>query len=282
MARSKQSAKKSTKKTEVSEPAPEVKPTSTKAEKPKGKAKVEKTKGKKEQAEPKNRGQRRKVTIESHLEKYDELLTLLNNHIEQMRKNKESGSRVFTTIRKSVKDLQKEVPKIANTRRSVNPNSKNNKISGFGLECELSPELTKFLQVDSGTTLCRKDVTNAICVYAHLNENENRDYMLKWSYLNPDGKRNLQNPKDKMAVLPDAALSKLLNYEQYKKDVKNGKIYKNVKNKKTKVVSRVKVDNPALYYWVIQRLLGVHYTATIRRTAETTNSTSTSEVEILA
>ncbi|RLI44938.1 hypothetical protein DRO61_11535, partial [Candidatus Bathyarchaeota archaeon] len=217
--------------------------------------------------ESKVRSPRRKVTIETHLEKYDNLLELLNDNIEHLRKNKEPGSRVFTTIRKAVRELHKEVPKIANSRRKSIGNNQN-KVSGFVLQCQLTPELTDFLQIDRDTTLCRKDVTNAICVYAHLKENETRPHMLRWDYLNPGGKRNLQNPNERMAIVPDSKLAKLLRYNKYKKDVKAGIVTKNVADKKTRVTTTVTVTEPTLYYWVIQKLLSVHYVATLKSKVE--------------
>ena len=216
--------------------------------------------------ESKTRSPRRKVTIETHLEKYDKLLELLNEHIDHLRKHKEPGSRVFTTIRKAVRELHKEAPKIANSRRKSIINNQN-KVSGFVLQCQLTPELEDFLQVDRDTTLCRRDVTNAICVYSHLKPDESREHMLKWEYLNPDGKRNLQNPKERMAIIPDSALAKLLRYNKYKKDVKAGLVTKNVKDKKTRVSTTVTVTEPTLYYWVIQKLLSVHYVTTLKNKA---------------
>ncbi len=226
--------------------------------------------------ESKTRSPRRKITIETHLEKYDKLLELLNEHIDHLRKNKEPGSRVFTTIRKAVRELHKEAPKIANSRRKSTTNNQN-KVSGFVLQCQLTPELSDFLQIDRDTTLCRRDVTNAICVYSHLKPDESREHMLRWEYLNPKGKRNLQNPKERMAIVPDSSLSKLLRYNKYKKDVKAGLVTKNVKDKKTRVTTTVTVTEPTLYYWVIQKLLSVHYLATLKNKA----SKSDDDVEIL-
>jgi chromatin remodeling complex protein RSC6 len=245
--------------------------------------KGKKSKGEDSEKESKKKTPRRKVTVETHLEKYDKLLGLLNEHIDHLRKNKEPGSRVFTTIRKAVRELHKEVPKIANARRKSIGNNQN-KVSGFVLQCQLSPELADFLQIDHDTTLCRKDVTNAICVYSHLKPNEKRPHMLRWEYLNPGGKRNLQNPKERMAIIPDAKLAKLLRYNKYKKDVKAGQVTKNVTDKKTRVTTTVTVTEPTIYYWVIQKLLTVHYVSTLKTKAEpvsvVTEDEDDSDIEI--
>lgn len=222
-------------------------------------------KGKKEEEEKKERAPRRKITIESHLEKYEKLESFLDEQIDELKRRKEKGTRVFTTIRKSVRELHREAPKIANSKRKSS-SSHQNKVSGFVLQCEITKELANFLNIDPETTLCRKDVTNAICVYAHLKPDEKRVHMLKWEYLNPGGKRNLQDPSNKMSILPDSALSKLLRYNQYKKDVKTGKITKNVKNKTTRMVTKVTVTEPTLYYWVVQRLIREHFVSTLKKT----------------
>ena len=129
--------------------------------------------------------------------------------------------------------------------------------------------------MDHDTTLCRRDVTNAICVYSHLKPDESREHMLRWKHLNPDGARDLQNPKDRMAIIPDSALDKLLRFNKYKKDVKAGLITKNVKDTKTRVSTTVKVEEPILYYWVIQKLLSRHYTATLKNKARDLDSIET-------
>ncbi len=251
---------------------PRASPTRSKSAPPQRKGRKSKTEDL--EKESKTRSPRRKVTIETHLEKYDKLLELLNEHIDHLRKNKEPGSRVFTTIRKAVRELHKEAPKIANSRRKSVTNNQN-KVSGFVLQCQLTPELEDFLHVDRDTTLCRRDVTNAICVYSHLKPDEVRPHMLRWEYLNPKGKRNLQNPKERMAIVPDSTLAKLLRYNKYKKDVKAGLVTKNVKDKKTRVTTTVTVTEPTLYYWVIQKLLSVHYVTTLK------NKAHTDDVEIL-
>ena len=59
--------------------------------------------------------------------------------------------------------------------------------------------------------------------------------------------------------LSSYALSKLLRYDHYKTDVKNGKVTKKVKDKTTGKVSNVTMTDDMLYYWVIQKLVGIHF-----------------------
>lgn len=230
----------------------------------------------------KQRAPRRPVTLESHLEKYDNLLKILDGEIERKQKEKEKGTRVFRSIRKLTRELRNEASKISKTKRRVSSDGK--KVSGFVLKCKISDKLADFMGLDHGSTPSRNEITNSICVYANLKDGENRPQMLKWKHLNPGGKRNLQDPDDKMVIKPDAKLSKLLNYAQYKKDVKAGKVTKTVtvtdknKNKKRQTVV---VKTPEMRYWVIQRLIQSQIHGTIReekkKLEEASSSVSSSD-----
>jgi hypothetical protein len=213
--------------------------------------------------EKNKRAPRKKVTLESHLEKYDTLIKFLDEEIDRKSNDKEKGVRVFRTIRKSVKELHKEVPKIANTKRKNNVNG--GKVSGFVLLCKITDELADFMELPRGSTPSRSDITNAICAYARLKPDETRPQLLKWAHLNKDGKRNLQDPNEKMAIIPDEKLSSLLNYEQYKQDVADGKITKKATDKMTKERKTVIVDNDALYYYVIQILIQNQIVETLKK-----------------
>ena len=215
------------------------------------------------QQQPKARAPRRKVTLESHLADYTELMTLLDSEIDRRAQEKEKGIRVFRTVRKMVKQLEKDTPKIANLKRTSTSNGR--KVSGFTLLCEITDELADFMGVKRGTTPSRAEITNAICVYARLKPGEKRPQMLKWEVLNAGGKRNLQDPNNNMAIIPDETLTKLLKYEQYKEDVKAKKIYANVTNKETKKKERVLVSEAVLYYRVIQILIQPHIIRSIRK-----------------
>ena len=59
-----------------------------------------------------------------------------------------------------------------------------------------------------------------------------------------------------MNVLPDKALAKLLNYDQYKKDVAAGNVTRT--KRKTGEVDTVTDEN--LYYSTIQKLISQHAT----------------------
>ncbi len=111
------------------------------------------------------------------------------------------------------------------------------------------------MQIPYGSTVTRNEITNAICMYTRVKLGENRPQMLKWAHLNPEGKRNLQNPIDKMVIIPDNTLATLLCYDQYVEKVKKGKITEQVTNKTTKKKNIVTLTIPVLRYRVIQRLI---------------------------
>lgn len=206
------------------------------------------------------RAPRKKATVEGHIAKYAELLALLDNEIARKSREKEKGVRSFRKARKLVIALRKELPQVTRSREArLALSTRKNVASGITKRFQISKELAAFLKVPEGTELSRVEATNGICVYAHLNQDEKRESMLRWKNLNPGCKRNLQNPKDKKAIVPDAELTKLLRFNQYKKDVKAGKIKIKSKDKTTGKKEERVVTSDTMYYYVIQKLIGVHF-----------------------
>ena len=74
------------------------------------------------------------------------------------------------------------------------PKKRSNVNSGFLKQVAISKEMAKFIGCSSSELKSRVDVTKHICAY--IKEN------------------NLQNPKDKREILPDAKLKKLLRVEK--------------------------------------------------------------------
>jgi len=205
------------------------------------------------------KAKRRKRTIEEHITRYDTLFELLNTEIDRKSRMMEKGVKTLRTVRKVLEEMRKDVPHIAKSKaaRQFASNRKESS-SGIMIQYPISKELADFLQLPHDTSLSRVDATRAICVYANIKENEKRETMLRWKYLNPGGKRNLQVPYDKRAIVPDKKLTKLLGYDEYKRKVANGEIMQKVKNKETGMITSVEVSNDALYYTTIQRLVGIH------------------------
>lgn len=203
---------------------------------------------------------RQKATMESHLANYIEVFALLDAEIDRKSREKEKGARSFRKVRKILKKMRKEVPQITRSKIGrAQSSTRKESTSGIMMKCSISEELAKFLGISPSEKLSRIDATRGICVYSHLKEGEAREEMLRWGYLNPGGKRNLQNQHDKKAIVPDAKLSKLLRYSEYKKNVAAGKITKKIKDKGTGKTSVVPLSSDSLYYWVIQKLITVHF-----------------------
>jgi chromatin remodeling complex protein RSC6 len=213
---------------------------------------------------PKPRASKRKPDIkgrvEDHVLKYNQLFELLDAEIERKSREKEKGVRSLQKVRKSLKNMRKEVPYITRSKEGRKiASTRKHSTGGLEMKYHISEDLRNFLQLGPKDTITRLDATRAICVYARLKKGEDREPTLKWAYLNPNGKRDLQNKDNKIAIVPDKALSKLLDYKRYQRDVAKGKITKKVKDKTTGESSKQKVKDDDLYYWVIQKLITPHF-----------------------
>ena len=202
---------------------------------------------------------RRTVTVESHLEKYDALIRMLSHEIDRKCKYKEKGVRTLQSLRRTLEDMRHEVPKLSKRKRAPRPEGAPVPKTGLTVSVKISDEFAAFMRLDecniSRDEITRNDATNAICVYAHYNPDETRGHMKKWRHLNPDGERDLQDPNNRKAIIPDKVLSKLLGYEEYRTRVASG----DVKRSKKVNGQAVVVMDDALYYYVIQRLITPHF-----------------------
>jgi len=210
----------------------------------------------KDGAEKKTRGPRKPVNLDTYTEKIDTLIMELDAEIDRLSREKIKGVRQLRSWRKELKELRTQAPKIANQKRKV---TRNNAKSGFNIPKPISDELCKFLKKKPGTKLNGHQVNRALCVYVHKNDDEKREEMLEWVYLNPNGKRNLQNPDNHTIIGPDAALRKLLRYDDYVERVEAGEVTIHKTDKATKVKSIVVQTDPSLYYYVMQKLIQVHF-----------------------
>jgi hypothetical protein len=207
----------------------------------------------------KQKKERRKITIKTHNSDYDSLIEELDKTIDHKSKHKEKGIRTLRRVRKRLIRMKKDVPLVIKSTRK-RKNKEGNTNNGFGIKYNISEELSTFLNVEEGTTLSRSDITRAICVYSNIKEDEKREDVLRWKYLN-DKQRDLRAKDKKMCIVPDKPLSKLLRYDEYKKKVKGGLVTKNVKVEDEDgniVKEAVKVTDDSMYYHVIQKLIGVH------------------------
>jgi len=205
--------------------------------------------------EPKVKKPRVPVTRDTVLSSFGDLVAVLDAEIEVRSKSREHGSRFLKTVRRQLLALEKRTDSLL--KRSLKkPRASHN--GGFKVTYPISADLSKFLKVKADEKMNRQDVTRAICVYSKLREGESRVEMLRWAHLNPRGKRDLQNESNKKALLPDKTLSDLLNYEQYKQDVADGKVEQVVKDKEGNKTTKVVTDD-ALYYYVVQKLVQPHF-----------------------
>ncbi|AMQ10855.1 SWIB/MDM2 domain-containing protein [Brazilian marseillevirus] len=193
-------------------------------------------------------------TSDTVCEELTRIIESISSEIDRLKETTEKvkGARFLSKIRKQLSDVNRQVPRIRNGRakkRVVKGNS------GIKKPKEISDELADFLQVERGTLLSMADVTSAVCTYIRVKDDETNPEKLesrkRWIGLNPDGKRNLQDQSSKKNIVPDEALSKLLRYEQYQKDVASGKV--TVKSTGTVVT------DDRLNYCVLQKLIAPHF-----------------------
>lgn len=196
---------------------------------------------------------RLRPTLDEHLDHYNRVLNYINGEIEKKERREERGIKKLKTMRNMILDLRAEVSRIKRYEKTVETSG------GLKKKFSISSELASFLQIDPATRLSRQEVTCAICVYINYKENESRPEMTRWSYLNPEGARNLQNQFDKKKVIPDKKLSKLLHYKEYQRSIARGEITKRVYDKETKTYNKIRVEQDTLYYQTIQHLINRHF-----------------------
>jgi chromatin remodeling complex protein RSC6 len=198
-----------------------------------------------------------RMTFDEYLEHIDKVLNILDEEITHA----EDDSKINKFHIKNLRSARKSLRKVKNNSyRMVGQKKPRGKgRGGFSKEYSVSKELADFLHVSHYTPVSRIDATRAICVYAHLKPDEDRDDMLKWSYLNVNGKRNLQDPTNKRAIIPDDTLRKLLRYDKFASDVTKGLITRKENNKALGTSVEVPVTDTTLYYWIVQKLVQVHF-----------------------
>jgi len=192
--------------------------------------------------------QTEKLTFNSYLETIDEVIAILDGEIDNLSSGDKCRVKMLRSARKLLRKTKSSSYKIVGQKKPRGEGK-----GGFSKGYSVSDELTEFLQLEPGTHVSRIDATRAICVYAYLRPEENREQMLKWAFLN-ENNRDLQDPKNKRAIIPDEKLRVLLRYDEYAQNVRDGKITKTMAGGRV-----VTVTDPLLYYWVIQKLLQSHF-----------------------
>lgn len=195
----------------------------------------------------------KEVNITNYLELLNSTIDLLTANIDLRSKKGEAGINSLKKIHKNLVLLRNRAPKLV--PKSKRPKKESNDSSGFRNKIAISRELADFLKVTPDTRLATSDITRAICVYIHYDALKANEQSKGWAHLNPKGARNLQQKSSEKSksfntrIAPDAALSKLLNYSKYQKDVKAGLL----KNSKGEVIT-----DDGLFYHTIQKLIQPH------------------------
>lgn len=167
---------------------------------------------------------RRKVTIDTVNEDFDELYKFIEAEIDRQRSLKDqnggrqvpgSNIKFLRSALKRTRKLHNDIPKIAKKQRAPRKGAQQ---SGFTKQVPISDEMADFLGVEHGTRMSRVECTKGL-----------HTYILE---------HKLQKPGNGRIILPDDKLAKVLHYN--KKSKENGG------------------DGP-LYYYVMQKLIQQHF-----------------------
>ena len=146
----------------------------------------------------KEKKKRRVPTKESLPTEFDELVAVVQEEIERLRKStgKQKGVKFLRSLNKRIKTLRSHSVRVMKQKHKTNRT--NNTNSGFLKPVQLSKEMAKFTGWDHNEPRSRVDVTKYICNYIREN--------------------NLQNPEDRRQILADKKLANLLGYDSKSDD----------------------------------------------------------------
>lgn len=121
-----------------------------------------------------------------------DLSTELNDEISELLKNVQARSALDSAIKASVKSIEKKVARMTKIMEKSTKKKRTgqNKVSGFEKPTAISDELAKFVGEPVGAFLARTAISKKIHEYVKSN--------------------NLQDPKNRRIIHPDAKLKKLL------------------------------------------------------------------------
>lgn len=189
---------------------------------------------------------KKEVTIQTFNDDFDTVINELQEVIDELKKSGDTrGIRKFQTLKKKLIKLRKSTRylRTKKNKQSSSPRKPPQKK-------KISKELAEFLHDKEGAEYSTEDVLNAIYVYIKIKDGEDREKMLKWKHLNPDG-RNLQKKDDGTIIEPDETLSSLLRYPEYCEKVANGEITRK-KNGES-----VTLEDDSMRYTTLRRLINL-------------------------
>ena len=164
-----------------------------------------------------------KDTLVQHIQ---ELHAKVSSDIETKKKTSEP-TKGLVLYRRRLEALEKEAKTVLRIKKEKPATS--NRINSFEIPVEVKPELAEFLQLEEGDKVSRMDIRMAFKTYLYRDPDGTLGpKQEKWKWLNEKKKggsyRDLRDPENRGAYLPDATIKKLLKTDQYQKDVKAGKI----------------------------------------------------------
>lgn len=189
------------------------------------------------------------ISLDEHISLFNEILANVDREIEDRCKRRGEGVRFLQKTRKQLKTLKKQVPRVRKNQPSTHQ-----RVSGFGLPCRIDETLRAFLKLDADATPTRHEIRDALSVYIKFNPADKRPKMQRWSYLNPQGERNLQDDTLRSVIHPDSQLSELLNYREYMERVQRGEVKGKRKDPETGQRHEVTIHSEDLTYCVVQQL----------------------------
>lgn len=152
---------------------------------------------------------------------------------------------------------------------------KQKKISqvSFFQKLNISPQLAAFLKLENGERVTRVDINTAITMYINVSDRKNvSPEKRKWlERMNPDSVNRCLQSEIKSIIIPDEALSNLLNYPAYQQRVKDGKQLWRRRNQMTGEFESVVETNDKLSYFIIPYLLAPHLLGLYNPESETKN-----------
>lgn len=127
-------------------------------------------------------------------------------------------------------------------------------LSPFQKPQRISDQMCDFLGLEHGSKLSRADLTIAVTKYIYSNGKEEGIKKMWADKMNPNG-RDLRDPDDRSVILPDEALSEVLDYQGYVDRVKAGEVTWKRRYPNTEIVQ----GDISLTYPILQHLLAKHF-----------------------
>lgn len=184
------------------------------------------------------------------VDRHHDLIYQIDEMIAIRKKTSSVGIRDLRKIRRRLVELTRETSKVLRVPTNLSPRVR--PAPNFGRTVVCDRELTKFLGLSPGEEVSAREVMVAISTYIHrdprLDETRQR-----WLHLNL-GSRDLRDPNHRDVTIPDAKLSRLLRYEEYRARVARGEVVvvrdHPIYDRKESVV----VTDDRLKWWVVTKL----------------------------